>query len=431
MTALHHANSYYAATARDQDDFPTLTKDLLVDVAIVGGGFTGVATALELAERGVSVAVLEANRIGWGATGRNGGQITGSLSGDVAMEREFRRTLGTDAERYVWDLRWRGHQIIRDRVAKHKIDCDLRFGHLQTAMTARQMTELRATYDTGCANGMGDDLELLTAVDIPIYLETEIYVGGLLNRKNMHVHSLDLCRGQARAVERLGGKVFEGSKVTAIEQGDITTLRTDQGTVTAEKILIAGNAYHLLEQKRLRGKLFPASLANMATEPLSDEDAQAVNPHRLAVYDGRFVLDYYRLTADNRIMFGGGTNYSGRDSKDIAAELRPALERTFPRLKGIGIEYSWAGMDGIILNRIPQVGRLTPNVFYVQGYSGHGIALSHTLAEITANAISGDTAEFEVFENVHHWHLPVPRSLGSLMIAIGMAYYTFRDKLDR
>ena len=208
-------------------------------------------------------------------------------------------------------------------------------------------------------------------------------------------------------------------------------IRTANGSVQADKIMLAGNAYHLLEQPKLRGKLFPASLANMATAPLSDADAAALNPHDLAVYDGRFVLDYYRLTADKRVMFGGGTNYSGRDSQDVARELRPALERTFPRLKGIDIDYSWSGMDGIILNRIPQVGRIGANVFYVQGYSGHGIALSHILAEITAECISGDGSEFAIFENCKHWNLPVGRTIGSLMIAVGMAYYSLRDRFER
>lgn len=428
---MTHTSSYYAATANLDAHFAQLTSDITADVAIIGGGFTGVATALELAERGFTVVLCEANQIGWGATGRNGGQITGSLSGDKAMEREFRRTLGDKAADFVWDLRWRGHDIIRKRVAKYNIDCDLKFGHMQTALTAGQLKDLQDTYVQGCAHGMADDLAMISKAEMPDYLETDLYIGGLLNRKNMHLHSLNLCLGQAQAVVSLGGKVFENSKVIAIEHGPKPLIRTEHGSVRADKIMLAGNAYHLLEQQKLRGKLFPASLANMATAPLSAEDAAAINPHNLAVYDGRFVLDYYRLTADNRVMFGGGTNYSGRDSQDVARELRPALERTFPRLKGIEIDFSWSGMDGIILNRIPQVGRIGSNVFYVQGYSGHGIALSHILAEITAECISGDGAEFAVFENCKHWHLPVGRSLGSLMIAVGMAYYTLRDKLDR
>ena len=427
---MTHTSSYYAATANGKVEFPQLTADMTTDVAIIGGGFTGVATALELAERGINVVLCEANQIGWGATGRNGGQVTGSLSGDKAMEREFRRTIGDKAADFVWELRWRGHDIIRKRILKYNIDCDLRFGHMQTALTKGQLADLQDIYATGCHRGMSSDLMMVSAAEIPDYLETDLYIGGLLNRKNMHLHSLNFCLGQAEAVVSLGGKVFENSEVISIEHGKNPVIRTKHGSIRADKVMLAGNAYHLLEQPKLRGKLFPASLANMATAPLSKEDVAAINPHNLAVYDGRFVLDYYRLTADNRVMFGGGTNYSGRDSKDVARELRPALERTFPRLKGVEIDYSWSGMDGIVLNRIPQVGRIGSNVFYVQGYSGHGIALSHILAEITAECISGDSSEFTVFENCKHWNLPVGRTTGSFMIAVGMAYYALRDKIN-
>ena len=428
---MNHAPTYYAATAKNRVNYPNLETDIEADVVIIGGGFTGVATAVELAERGLDVVLCEANRIGWGATGRNGGQITGSLSGDKAMEREFRRTIGDKAADYVWNIRWRGHEIIRKRIKKYDIDCDLMFGHLQTALTQTQLGELKVTYEQGCVKGMAGDLELITKENIGDYLETDIYQGGLLNRRNMHVHALDLCLGQAQVVRKLGGRIFENSEVTHIEHRERPTIRTKTGSVRAQKILLTGNAYHHLEGKKLNGKMFPASLANMATEPMSQTDADAINPHRLAVYDGRFVLDYYRLTADNRLMFGGGTNYSGVDTPDVAQQLTPALERTFPRLKGIKAEFCWSGLDGITLNRIPQVGRMNDKMFYVQGYSGHGIALSHILGEITAQCITGDGSEFEIFEHVNHWHLPLSRSLGSLMIAVGMLYYTFRDKLEK
>lgn len=427
---MAHTSSYYAATARHQAGFPTLDQDIDVDVAIVGGGFTGVATALELAERGFCVALCEAHQIGWGATGRNGGQITGSLSGDLAMEREFKRTLGDQACEFIWKLRWHGHDIIKNRVEKYGIECDLKFGHMQTALNPAHMRALTAFYKQGCQRGMGDQLEMISQTGIGAYLETDLYIGGLLNRKNMHLHSLDLCVGEALAAQSLGVKIFENTKVDAIEYGTRPKLLTSGGVVTANRVVLAGNAYHLLEQKKLRGKLFPASLANMVTEPLGADTATAINPHNIAVYDGRFILDYYRLTADNRLMFGGGTNYSGRDSQDIGAELRPAMEKTFPRLKGVAIDYSWAGMDGIILNRIPQVGRLNKDVFYVQGYSGHGIALTHILAALTAGEIAGEGSELAAFENVHHRSLPLGRSMGSLMIALGMAYYRLRDKIS-
>jgi len=422
--------SYYTATARDTDPFDQMSGDLHVDVAIVGGGFTGVATALELTEQGHRVALCEAQTIGWGATGRNGGQITGSLSGDIAMQHEFARQIGEKrAQDFVWDLRWRGHDIIRGRVAKYGIACDLQFGHMQTAMTPAQVAELQAMYDLGCAHGMANDLTWVDAGQIHDYLGTDMDIGGLLNRRNMHVHSLDLCRAEARAVQSLGGQVFEHCAVTAIDTGPRPKLHTNQGTIHASQVVLAGNAHHMLKQRQLRGKLFPASLANMATRPLSDAEIADINPQRLAVYDSRFVLDYYRITADNRLMFGSGTNYSGRASADIAAELRPALDRVFPQLRGIEIDYAWSGMDGIIINRIPQVGHIDDSLYYVQGYSGHGIALSHSLANMTARAIEGDSDEFNLFACARHWHLPLPRALGSLAIAAGMTYYKLRDAL--
>lgn len=429
MTAQAHAQSYYAATARDQTGFPRFGGELDVDVAIVGGGFTGVATALELAERGLKVALCEANRIGWGATGRNGGQVTGSLSGDAAMLREFRRSLGDDAAAYVWDLRWRGHDIIKDRIKRYDIACDLKFGHLQTAMRPGHMAALEQMYQAGYAAGMADDLTLLGPDDIGDYLGTDCYVGGLLNRRNMHLHSLDLCVGEARAAQRTGALIFEDSAVTQIVPGRRPALHTRDGRIRADHVVLAGNAYHLLAQAQLRGKLFPASLANMATAPLDPAVAKAINPHDLAVYDSRFILDYYRLTADNRLMFGSGTAYSGRDAANPTAGLRHALDRVFPQLKHVGVDFAWSGHDGIILNRIPQVGRLDGNVLYVQGYSGHGIALSHILAEAVAKALTDDPFDFDVFANVRHWHLPVGRRVGSLMLALGMTYFRLRDRV--
>lgn len=429
VTALPHAKTYYAASARDQAGFPALDGDIDVDVAIIGGGFSGVATAVELAERGLKVALLEANRIGWGATGRNGGQITGSLSGDRAMLREFALEAGDRAADMVWHTRWRGHEIIRKRVEKYAIACDLTYGHLHAATRPSHMVELRGMMDEAQRRGMGDALTLIGAQEIPAIIETDIYCGGLLNMRNMHVHALDLCVGEARAAESLGARVFENTEVTEIVHGSRPQLFSVTGRVSADQVVIAGNAYHGLEQRHLAGKLFPASLANMATVSLGEDLARQINPRNVAVYDCRFILDYYRFTSDHRLMFGGGINYSGIDSKDVARELRSSLERTFPRLRGVAIEFAWTGRDGITLNRIPQVGRVGQNVFFMQGFSGHGIALSHILAEVMADAIAGDLTEFLVYENARHMHLPLTRQLGSYAVALGMLYYKLKDRL--
>ncbi len=427
--AENYCKSYYAATANPIEPFGRLAGSLDVDVAIIGGGFTGVATALELAEKGLSVALLETNRIGWGASSRNGGQITGSLSGDQAMLKQFRRVLGAGAEDFVWNLRWRGHDIIRRRVEKYAIRCDLKSGHMHGAFKPSHIPELEGMYKAAVAHGMGDEVEMVYGAAVRDVVGTDLYAAGLINRRNMHVHSLNLCLGEADAARKLGTKIFDDSRVNEIRYGKRVELITDGGSVRADKVLIAGNASHRLARGKLAGLLFPATLGIVTTEPLSEEVAHALNPRDLAVYDTRFVLDYYRFTADRRLLFGSGTNYTGRESSDVAETLRPAIENTFPQLKGIRIDFAWQGQDGISINRIPQLGRVTNNVFYAQGYSGHGVATSHIVGEIMAAAMTGDPRDFDVFASAHQWRLPIGRFLGNQALALGMWFFQQREKL--
>lgn len=430
----NRCSAYYTATVNQESDYPELEGDIRVDVAIVGGGFTGINTALELAEKGLKVAVIEAEKVAYGATGRNGGQVTGSLSGDEAMRKQMRKKLGAEVDEFIWGLRFRGHDIIKNRIEKYGIDCDLKFGHLHAAYKPSHMGELTDNYNEAVKHGMGDQVELLTREQMPDFLETDIYHGALYNKKNMHLHSLNLCLGEARAAESLGAVIFENSPVIDIDHGNAKAgippkVITAKGTVTANSVMLAGNAYHRLERLKMSGKIFPAAGGIVTTEPLGEEVARAINPKDLAVYDCRFVLDYYRMTADNRLLFGGGANYSGRPSRDIEAEMRPALEKTFPRLKGVKIDFQWSGMMGIVINRIPQLGKLSDNVFYAQGYSGHGIATTHIVSEIMAKAITGHLDEFDTFAQCKHIRLPGSEWIGNQFLAIGMWYYLLMEKL--
>lgn len=422
-------SAYYTATVNEDSNYPELEGDIRVDVAIVGGGFTGINTALELAERGLKVAVIEAHKVAWGATGRNGGQVTGSLSGDEAMRKQMRKKLGQGVDDFIWNLRWRGHDIIKSRIEKYGIDCDLKFGHLHAAYKPSHMKELRESYQLAVDKGMGDLVDMVEKDQMDQYLETDIYHGALYNRKNMHLHPLNLCLGEARAAEKLGTLIFEHSPVTEIKHGATPKVITEKGTVTANTVMLAGNAYHRLERKKMSGKIFQAAGGIVTTAPLGDEIADIINPKDLAVYDCRFVLDYYRLTADKRLLFGGGANYSGRPSRDIEAEMRPAIEHTFPRLKGVKIDFQWSGMMGIVINRIPQLGKLSDNVFYAQGYSGHGIATTHIVSEIMAKAITGHLDDFDTFANCSHVRVPGSEWLGNQMLSVGMWYYLLLEKL--
>ena len=427
---MDRIDNYYTATLNDSTLYPKLDNDLSVDIAIVGGGFTGVATAIELLERGFSVALCEANRIGWGASGRNGGQVTGSLSGDKAMLKQLGNTHGEDAADFIWHLRWRGHSIIRERVARYGIDCDLKSGHLHTAWNDRDIPELIDTVDLAHSYGMEDEVSWMSTEAVHEMLETPLYKGGIYNKRCLHLHSLNLCVGEARAAASLGAHLFEQTQVLDIKGGVHPQVITAHGVVNARKIVLAGNAYHRLARKQLGGLLFPAILGNMTTVPLGDSLAAQINPRDVAVYDSRMVLDYYRVTADKRLMFGGGTNYSGRDIANVANVLTPSLIATFPALKGIPIEFAWTGTAGIVMNRIPLVGKFDQNVFYAQGYSGHGIATSHIVAEVLAEALTGTLEKFDVFAGFAHNRVPGSRVLGNAMLAMGMWYYQFKEKLQ-
>ncbi|QQX61165.1 NAD(P)/FAD-dependent oxidoreductase [Pseudomonas chlororaphis] len=426
--AAERCPSYYSATLNDETAYPTLQGQVSVDVVIIGGGFTGVASAVELAEKGLKVALVESHKIGWGATGRNGGQVTGSLSGDEAMRKQMRRTLGDEVDDFIWQLRWRGHRIIRQRVDKYAIACDLKHGHLHAAYKPSHLAGLRADYEEAVRRGMGDEVSLLDRQQLHEVLDSPLYHGAIKNTRNLHLHPLNLCIGEARAAESLGALIFEHSEVLQIVHGERPAVITAQGRIDARQVLLAGDVYHKLEPKQLKGKIFPAMGGIVTTAPLGDL-AKRLNPQELAVYDCRFVLDYYRMTADGRLLFGGGANYSGKDSRDIAGELRPCIERTFPALKGVAIDFQWSCAMGIVINRIPQLGKLSDNVWYCQGYSGHGIATSHIMGEIMAQAITGHLGDYDTFAACQHIRVPFGDQLGNPMLAAGMWYYQMLERL--
>lgn len=423
--ALDHVNSYYAATVGDAPRFPRAEGDMQVDVCVVGGGFSGVASALTLAERGYSVALLEANRIGWGASGRNGGQMIAGISGEHNIEKQ----LGAAGRELLKAIRYRGHEIIEERVARYGIDCDLKYGWMEAAAKPQHLAHLRAYVEARCRDGDGGGLEIIEPVNMPSVLATSAYHGGYIDRKSGHLHPLKLVVGEARAAASLGARIFEDSEALEISGGTKPFVRTAKSRIDAKSIVLAGSTDHKFQRGPLYGLTFPTGSYIIATEPLSQKRAEAINPRNLAVADSNIVLDYFRLSADRRMLFGGRCNYSNRDPSDLGQTLRPRLVEIFPQLKDVRIDYAWGGRIDIVLTRVPAIGRLEPNVYYMQGYCGHGVNATHIAAEIVCDAIGGTLEKFDIFQKIRQVRLPMPRWAGNQMLALGMLYYRLRDAL--
>jgi glycine/D-amino acid oxidase-like deaminating enzyme len=425
MTRAQHSASYYAATANWQSDYPQLSGGEAADVCVVGGGFTGIACALTLAQRGYSVAVVEARRVGWGATGRNGGQLIHGFSSDEKLAAR----LGDDCVAMLWELGWRGHAIIRQWVEEYGIDCDLRNGFLEVAAKPGHMRLLERQYRQFEAHAHAGEFRLLDRAGVREMLGTDAYAGGFVTMANGHLHPLNLCLGEARAAQKLGVRIFEHSPVTRIEHGARPRAHTARGFVEAGSVVLAGNAYHRLEPRRLSGLTFPAGSYIIATEPLPAGTRQEINPRQLAVCDSNEIVDYFRLSGDGRLLYGGRCNYSGRDPASIQAAILPRMLKVYPQLRGVKVDYEWGGKIGIVLNRIPMLGRIRGNVYYAQGYSGHGVNVAHIFGELVAEAIGGTLERFDLFAGIRHRRIPGGQWLGNQIIALGMLYFRLKDRL--
>lgn len=419
-----HTGSYYAASANDRTEYPALRGTIDTDVCVVGAGFTGISTAIFLAERGYRVCVVEACRIGFGASGRNGGQIIAGISGEQRIARHH----GPEIEKMLWDMRWAGHRIIRDRVARFGIECDLKSGFLDVAIKPRHVRDLEADFERLKRHGFDREFRLLGRDETRSAIGTESYIGALLNRGNGHLHPLNLCKGEARAAVSLGVSLYEWSPVTSIRHGKRVSVVTANGKVNADFVVLAGNAYQLFE-KKLRSLFFPVRSYIIATEPLAPEQVAQINPQDLAVCDPNFVLEYFRLSADKRLLFGGRCNYFGEDPGEIRRQLRPRMQRVYPQLAGIGIDYAWGGTIAVPVNRVPQLGRLAPNVFHAQGYSGHGVNVTHLVGEILADAVAGTMERFDIFATIKPVRIPGASLFANQMVSLGLMYYGIKDKL--
>jgi gamma-glutamylputrescine oxidase len=424
MTNTPYPQSYYAASANPAPARPPLQEHLEADVCIIGAGYTGLSSALFLLEHGFSVTVLEAARVGFGASGRNGGQIVNSYSRDIDV---IEKTVGASQAQLLGNMAFEGGRIIRDRVTRYNIECDLKDGGIFAALTAKQMDHLQAQKSLWERYG-NTQLELLDQQRIRASVNCEQYIGGLLDMSGGHIHPLNLALGEAAAVESLGGRIFEQSAALRIDRGANPVVHTASGQVRAKFVIVAGNAYLGNLVPELAAKSMPCGTQVITTAPLSDELARSLLPQDYCVEDCNYLLDYYRLSADKRLIFGGGVVYGARDPANIEAIVRPKMLKSFPQLKDVKIDYAWTGNFLLTLSRLPQVGRLGDNIYYSQGCSGHGVTYTHLAGKVLAEALRGQAERFDAFAGLPHYPFPGGQLLRTPLTALGAWYYSLRDK---
>ena len=425
-TKQPHIDSYYAATAKYQFDQGPLVGEVSADVCVIGAGYTGVSAALHLAEKGYKVAVLEANKIGWGASGRNGGHVG---TGQRKEQSDLESMLGQDTANLLWKFGLEAVSTVEGLVSQHKIDCDMKNGilHLASKASERQdfqdgVTHLRDRYGY-------DQAEFLTKAQVDERVGSDKYHAGYLDHGSRHLHPLNYLLGMAKAAEQAGVQFFQDSPVTHYAKGESPVVYTDQGQVSAKFVVFATNGYLAGLEPRLARKIMPINNFVLATEPLTEDEARALIRDDTALQDSLFVINYWKLSGDNRLIFGGGENYTSRFPKDMKAFVRKYMLRVYPHLANKTIDYAWGGTLAITLNRMPNFGRLEPNVFYAQGYSGHGVPTATMAGKLLSEAVAGTAERFDVMAS-----LPQPMFPGGTLLrwpglVAGMLYYSLMDKL--
>lgn len=420
-----YPDSYYAASRNEAPNRPTLENDIDCEICVIGGGYSGLSAALHLSETNHQVVLLEGAQIGWGASGRNGGQIVNGLNAGLD---KIQRAYGEDTANFVGGMLTRGNQIIRRIIADYAIDCDLKEKNIYTAYTQKHMQELQAKKTLWESHGM-DSHEMLDKAALKQYINSDVYAGGMIDHSGGHLHPLNLTLGEAAAIEKNGGTIYENTLVTEVNpNNDSVLVLTEKGSVRAKQVIVCGNAYLNKVIPELTDRILPASTQVVATEPLG-ELADELIPSDACVEDVRYILDYYRLSADKRMLFGGGTIYGGTDPANIEAKIRPNMEKVFPQLKDTKIDYAWSGNFAISFSRVPQMGELHPRVLFAHGYSGHGVTGSHLFGSILADAINGKRQEFDRFKAIPWFPFPGGRRFRVPYSMVGSWWYGLRDKL--
>lgn len=423
--AHEHVDSCYAHSCMDRlSHHPRLQGEVQCDVLVVGAGFSGLHTALRLAEAGLQVIVLEASRVAWAASGRNGGQAILGWSCDMPP---LEKALGIEGARRLWDgMAWAANEL-RELPQRHAFDCDYRRGHLWTAVLPRRVAQLHEWQEEAASKWGHRTLQFVSREQMPEWVASERYRAGLYDPQAGHVNPLKLALGLAEAFVAAGGRIFEQSRALSQEAHAAGyRVRTEQGSVQASNLVLACNTYIDHLEPRLARRILPVGTYQIATEPLGAARAEALLPRNACVTDNQFVLDYFRRTPDHRLLFGGGCTYLGGLPQDMAAATRPILERVFPQLSGVAIDFAWGGHIDVTRARTPDIGGENGR-YWLQGFSGHGVLPTLAAARAVSDAILGNEDELALYRQLRNPDFPFGERLAAPLEAIGKAWYRLRD----
>jgi gamma-glutamylputrescine oxidase len=420
-------NSYYEASVQRGPARSPLQGHIHADVVVVGAGFAGLSAALDLAASGQRVVVLEADRVCSGASGRNGGQaIVGYASG----QEELIRQLGREEAQRMWQLSIDAIDLIDQRIAEHGVACDRRHGYLYVADKLRKVRELRAEVDA-LTTQYGFACDWYEGQALSGQIASARYLAGAYERKSGHLHPLKYGLGLLQAALRVGVQVFEHSAVVDLVHGARATVKTANGSVSASHVVLAGNCTLPVFGPRVAPsigpRIMPVGTYIAATEPLDPALVASIIPSGAAVCDNNFVLDYFRFSADHRMLFGGEVSYTTKTPANLTEFMRRRMVAIFPQLAQARMAYTWGGFVDISMNRAPDFGRLANNVYYLQGFSGHGVALTGLAGRMVAQIIQQQASSFDVFARLQHQRFPGGAWLRTPTLAAGMLYHRLRD----
>ncbi len=424
---LNHpaAPSYYAASSAAPPR-PTLFGDLQADIAVVGGGIAGCSTALHLAQRGYRVVLLEGRSVGYGASGRSGGQ---AIFGLAASQQTLIEQVGRGDARRLFDLSIEALEVTQSLIRDFHIDCDYRPNHLHVAVKPRQVRELQEWADELHQDYAYHSARFVDGAELPRHIASPRYLAGLIDSRSGHLHPLKFTLGLAHAAENAGAVIFENSPVLRYEDGAEVRVHTAHGTVRCANLVLCANAYIGALAPALSRRILGIGTYIIASEPLGKERAQALLPSNAAVADINSILDYFRRSSDDRVLFGGRVSYSSVQPPQLAEGMRKRMVRVFPSLADVKVGYAWGGYLDITMSRAPNFGRLAPNVFYLQGFSGHGITLTGLAGKLVAEAVAGTAERFDVFARIPHRDFPGGPLLRRPSLMLAMMYYRLRDLL--